>query len=104
MTHFDPEPHTGDLAELAPEESEEGVIRPEFVAEVADAVAAEDQDEVRRLAGELHEADLATLIENLPGERGRNSWNFMGTLLPSSKAEGTGGVTTGVSSLNVPEV
>ncbi|MGP8231048.1 MAG: magnesium transporter [Methylovirgula sp.] len=79
MTHFDPEPHTGDLAELAPEESEEGVIRPEFVAEVADAVAAEDQDEVRRLAGELHEADLATLIENLPGEARPKLVELMGS-------------------------
>lgn len=67
MTHFDPESQ-GDLAELVPEEGEEGVIRPEFVADVADAVAAEDPDEVRRLAGELHEADLATLIENLPSD------------------------------------
>jgi magnesium transporter len=67
MTHFDPESQ-GDLAELAPEDDEDGVIRPEFVAEVADAVEAEDPDEVRRLAGELHEADLATLIENLPSD------------------------------------
>ncbi|QAY96562.1 magnesium transporter [Methylovirgula ligni] len=67
MTHFDPESQ-GDVAELAPEDGEEGVIRPEFVADVADAVAAEDPDEVRRLAGELHEADLATLIENLPSD------------------------------------
>jgi magnesium transporter len=68
MTHFDPEPHTGDLATPAPDDSAEGLIGPEFVAEVADAVAAADGDEVRRLAGELHEADLATLIENLPVE------------------------------------
>ncbi len=79
MTHFDPEPHKGDLAEVAAEESEAGVVRPEFLAEVADAVAAEDQDEVRRLAGELHEADLATLIENLPGEARPKLVELMGS-------------------------
>lgn len=79
MTHFEPEPHKGDLAEAAPEESEAGVIRPEFAAEVADAVAAEDGDEVRRLAGDLHEADLATLIENLPGEARSKLVELMGS-------------------------
>ena len=68
MSEFDHGPERGDVAEATRQDSEEGVIRPEFVADVADAVAAEDPVEVRRLAGELHEADLATLVENLPGE------------------------------------
>jgi magnesium transporter len=79
MTDFDHEPERGDLAEIAPEENDEGVIRPEFVADVADAVAAEDPIEVRRLAGELHEADLATLIENLPGEARPKLIELMGS-------------------------
>ncbi len=79
MTNFDHEPERGDLAEIAPEENDEGVIRPEFVADVADAVAAEDPIEVRRLAGELHEADLATLIENLPGEARPKLIELMGS-------------------------
>jgi len=79
MTDFDHDPGRSDLAEVAPEDNDEGVIRPEFVADVADAVAAEDPIEVRRLAGELHEADLATLIENLPGEARPKLIELMGS-------------------------
>src|SRR6201999_2197649 len=79
MTDFDHGPERGDLAEMVADETDEGVITPELVDDVADAVAAEDPVEVRRLAGELHEADLATLIENLPGEARPKLIELMGS-------------------------
>lgn len=51
---------------------EEGAFLPEFVRTVAQALTSEDDTEIRALAGALHEADLADLIEFLqPDERVR---------------------------------
>jgi magnesium transporter len=51
---------------------EEGAIRAEFVASVRSAVEAADAATLRRLVGELHEADLGDLLEALdPDERPR---------------------------------
>lgn len=51
---------------------EEGAFLPEFVRAVEDALASDDNAEIRGLAGALHEADLADLIEFLqPDERVR---------------------------------
>jgi magnesium transporter len=50
----------------------EGEVSARFVAEVAEAVAAEDAARVMALAGDLHEADVGALIEHLePDERPR---------------------------------
>ncbi|TAL79337.1 MAG: magnesium transporter, partial [Beijerinckiaceae bacterium] len=54
--------------ELSPINDEEGNIRPQFVAAVEAAIEAENQEELRQLAGDLHEADLASLLEALPPE------------------------------------
>ncbi len=51
---------------------EEGAFLPEFVRTVEHALASEDDTEIQTLAGALHEADLADLIEFLqPDERVR---------------------------------
>ena len=56
-------------AEARPtEEDEEGVVTPELVETVAEALAAGDQPRVRALTEDLHHADLADLIELLPSE------------------------------------
>ena len=52
-------------------------LNPDFVRQVDEAVEAEDEGEVRRLAGDLHPADTADLIEQL-GEGNRSS--FVGLL------------------------
>jgi magnesium transporter len=44
---------------------EHGELRPAFVEEVVAAVEAGDADTIRDLAGDLHEADVASLIEVL---------------------------------------
>ncbi|MGE0212156.1 MAG: magnesium transporter, partial [Parvibaculaceae bacterium] len=56
-------------AEARPaEEDEEGVVTPELVETVAEALAAGEQPRVRALTEDLHQADLADLIELLPSE------------------------------------
>jgi magnesium transporter len=54
-----------DVAEL-PAFDEEGDIRPAFIAQVHAAIEAGDGETLKRIAGDLHEADLGTLIEALP--------------------------------------
>jgi magnesium transporter len=59
------------VAEKPPEDpvrDDEGRLRDEFVERVSAAIAADDAEEVRTLAGHLHEADLGGLIEALEGE------------------------------------
>src|SRR5437588_4870444 len=51
-----------------PVRDDEGRLRDEFVERVAAAVQAHDADEVRALAGDLHEADMGALIEALDAE------------------------------------
>jgi magnesium transporter len=56
----------------SPMRDEDGDIRPEFVAEIAQAVRTGDAGFLREIVGELHEADLGNLIEALnPDERPR---------------------------------
>src|SRR6266540_5560570 len=43
----------------------EGAIRPDYVARVADAVAAADAETLRRRVGDLHRADVGDLLEAL---------------------------------------
>jgi magnesium transporter len=53
-----------------PLRDEEGAIRSEFIEQVRTAVEAADAETLRRLVGELHEADLGDLLEALdPEER-----------------------------------
>jgi magnesium transporter len=47
---------------------EEGAIRPDFVEQVAQAVGEDDAVALRRLVGDLHEADVGDLIEALDPE------------------------------------
>src|ERR1044072_5169898 len=47
---------------------EEGAIRPEFVATVAEAITGRDAALLRSLVGELHESDTGDLIEALDNE------------------------------------
>jgi magnesium transporter len=55
-----------------PMRDQDGDIRPEFVAKVAQAVQAADAAFLREIVAELHEADLGDLIEALdPDERPR---------------------------------
>lgn len=54
--------------DVLPATDAEGVIRPPFVAAVGAAIAANDAARLRALAGPLHEADLASLVEALPHE------------------------------------
>src|SRR5687767_14213002 len=47
---------------------EDGAIRAEFVDRVTDAIARNDAEALRKLAGELHEADTGDLLEALDPE------------------------------------
>ncbi|MEJ0076370.1 MAG: magnesium transporter [Alphaproteobacteria bacterium] len=47
---------------------EEGMVRPEFVATVAEAIAGRDAGLLRSLVGELHESDTGDLIEALDND------------------------------------
>ena len=58
---------TADRAGLAPRD-EEGALRPEYVAQVAEAVGGRDAGLLRALVGELHESDAGDLIEALDAE------------------------------------
>ena len=55
-------------AEMQGMRDEDGDIRPKFVSAINAAVAAEDTRSARKLTRELHEADLADLIELLSSE------------------------------------
>lgn len=54
-----------DTEEAAAMRDEWGSIDPEYVARVAEALDADDARQVGALAGELHAADLADLVESL---------------------------------------
>ena len=55
-----------------PVRDEEGRLRDDFVERIAAAVAANNADAVRALAGDLHEADMGALLEALePDDRPR---------------------------------
>jgi magnesium transporter len=56
-------------AEPAAITTEDGALKPDFVDKVAAAVSADDDAGVRRLAGDLHEADLGALIAALEPEQ-----------------------------------
>jgi magnesium transporter len=47
---------------------EDGALRPEFVEHVAAAVTAGDQEQLRHLVGDLHEADVGAVIEALDAD------------------------------------
>ncbi|KND17067.1 magnesium transporter [Pannonibacter phragmitetus] len=49
-----------------PIHGEDGWLNEAFIRAVAEAVAAQDEDAVRTLAGDLHEADVGELIDALP--------------------------------------
>ncbi|WP_315833421.1 magnesium transporter [Bradyrhizobium prioriisuperbiae] len=51
-----------------PMRDDDGVVRPEFVARVSEAVEADDSAFLRELVAELHEADLGNLIEALEAD------------------------------------
>jgi len=55
-------------AALPPLRDPEGELNPEFVAALADAVAAADAERVRALMPDLHEADVGALLEALDPE------------------------------------
>jgi magnesium transporter len=57
-------------APVSPEtlRDEDGAIRPDFVTRVQDAIAARDSDTLRKVVGDLHEADTGDLIEALDPE------------------------------------
>jgi magnesium transporter len=68
----DQPPHTGDAREPvgAPDiHDEDGNLTEAFVADVRDAIAAEDTARLRAQVGELHETELAALIEALDPEQ-----------------------------------
>ena len=48
--------------------TDDGAIRPDFVARVADAIEADDSASLKTLVGELHEADAGDLIEALDAD------------------------------------
>lgn len=53
-----------------PLHDDEGVLRPDYVAAVQAAIVRGDADDLRALAGDIHESDLAALLEALPaGQR-----------------------------------
>ncbi len=56
------------LAPAAAFRNDEGEVNAAFVAAVAEAVAAEDSQRVKALAGDLHEADVGALIEHLDAD------------------------------------
>ncbi|SUB00664.1 Magnesium transporter mgtE [Pannonibacter phragmitetus] len=49
-----------------PVHGEDGWLNEAFIRAVAEAVAAQDEEAVRTLAGDLHEADVGELIDALP--------------------------------------
>nr|WP_082206117.1 magnesium transporter [Pannonibacter phragmitetus] len=60
-------PETPQPAEAGiPIHGEDGWLNEAFIRAVAEAVAAQDEDAVRTLAGDLHEADVGELIDALP--------------------------------------
>jgi magnesium transporter len=52
-----------------PLRGDDGTIRAEFVAQVAQAIAAADIAKLRQLVGDLHESDLGALLEALEGDQ-----------------------------------
>jgi magnesium transporter len=57
---------------VPPLRDEEGAVREDVVAQVAQAIEAGRVDELRELVGDLHESDLGALVEALePGQRPR---------------------------------
>src|SRR5499427_1106217 len=59
------EKQTTTAAHAVPLRDEEGAVRAEFVARVAQAIVAGDAAALRELVGDLHQADLGDLIEAL---------------------------------------
>jgi magnesium transporter len=53
----------------APLRSEDGTIRPGYVEQVSAAIARADTETLRRLVGDLHEADVGALLEALQPEQ-----------------------------------
>jgi magnesium transporter len=52
-----------------PLRGDDGTIRAEFVAQVAQAIVAADIAKLRQLVGDLHESDLGALLEALEGDQ-----------------------------------
>ncbi|MDX1717113.1 MAG: magnesium transporter [Anderseniella sp.] len=57
-----------DVLEFEEIHDEDGALRADFVRAVADALEQEEPRELRRLVRDLHEADVADLIEFLPSD------------------------------------
>ena len=57
-----------EMADTLPLRNEAGAIRPEFLERVTDAIERDDAEGLRRLVGELHEADTGDLLEALDAE------------------------------------
>jgi len=67
--HLDIAPSTEtSVLDRVPMRGEEGTIRPEFVEEIARAIAARDAPFLRTVVAELHEADLGDLVAALEAE------------------------------------
>ena len=64
------DPLTAD-AVINPVRDEDGAFRPDFLARVTDAIAAEDRPALKQAIEGLHEADLGDLIEALESEDDR---------------------------------
>ncbi|MDC7787806.1 magnesium transporter [Rhodoplanes sp. TEM] len=62
------QPETTTEAGAAALRDEDGALRADFVARVSDAVEAAEADTLRRLVGDLHEADVGDLLEALDPE------------------------------------
>ena len=54
---------------VPPLRDEEGAIREDFVARVAQAIEACNVDALREIVGDLHEADLGGLVEALKADQ-----------------------------------
>ncbi|MBV9561912.1 MAG: magnesium transporter [Bradyrhizobium sp.] len=65
--HVVPRADAGVL-ERAPMRDEDGEIRPDFVAEIAEAIGAGDASFLKEVVAELHEADLGDLIAALEAD------------------------------------
>ena len=60
--------HDGAPAAETAVRGEDGALDPRFVAEISAAIAAQDAPAAKKLAGDLHEADLGALVEALAAD------------------------------------
>jgi magnesium transporter len=78
--HAHPQPGAERSSDLPADIYDEaGVIRGDFAAQVAEAIAAGDRETLREKVGSLHESEIGDLIEALPPEQRRQLVELMGT-------------------------